>query len=309
MPLKLFLTFDTESNRPKNHITCDHVPGAPGLHWIMDELERHGQRRVFFVNGDEHSRHPDGWMADLLRDIHRRGHEVALHCHHNPDLDFYRTSITRYDVAGQTRILRYGVDLIEAAIGAPPVAFRAGALVINRDTVLALHQANIPIDSSLLYARHRNRKDGIGSYAPVNRAARYGDVLELPVTTVDRRGRGQRGHWACLDPNVTPDGQGRWRAGFTELPRFLQANGPTVQTALFREVASGGGRRALPGPYYVPQIPDHGLPSWPAVEDCAKQDKGERAPVLGYRARPKSLVLHVGTWKTGSKALQEILAD
>lgn len=357
MSLNLFLTFDIESNRPGDYITCAHVPGAPGLYWIMDQLERHGLRGVFFVNVYEHTRYADGWMAGILRDIHERGHEVGLHCHPNRDLAFYRRPLPRYDVAGQTRILRYGVDLIEAATGQPPRAFRAGALRLNDATFRALEQCHVTIDSSLLYFTGDDNPNEIDRYLSVNRHAAYGAVHEFPITVIDRDGRRGR-----LDPNVVPDSaaliaaveqmveagcadavwighsfsfvltshdpaaalpgtavfrndEQKYAAGrdahlqsvFVDFLRLVAAARPRVQTALFREVAQSG--EATGGVDFVPRVPFNRLRPWPSVRDYTKQQRlirWWRRPT--YHTRPRHLVLHAGTWKTGSKALQKFWA-
>jgi hypothetical protein len=356
MPLKLFLTFDIESKRSHNYITCEHVQGAPGIYWIMDELERHGLRGVFFVNVYEHTRYPDGWMQDLLRQIHARGHEVALHCHQNRALGFYRRGLLRYDVQGQTKILRYGIDFIEAATGRPPVSFRAGALRVNDDTFRALEACNLLIDSSLAYSSGANNPNAVAAYASVNRATRYGNVLEFPITMLDRGGRPAR-----LDPNVTPDldaltaaveqmivagcehavmiahsfsfvlctpdassaipgtpvfkkreqkfatGQDLYaKSVFTGFLQFLQDSSATVQHALFSDISHIRDQLSMNGAEFVPLVAHNGLRSWPTVEDYAKLRKQGREP--HHRIRPKQVVLHAGTWKTGTKALQKFFA-
>jgi peptidoglycan/xylan/chitin deacetylase (PgdA/CDA1 family) len=361
MPLNLFLTFDVESNRPGNYITCEHVPGAPGLFWIMDELERHGFRGVLFVNVYEHTRYSDGWMRDILRQIHDRGHEVGLHCHANPELDFYRQNLTLYDLAGQTRIIRYGVDYIEAATGNRPVSFRSGALRVNDDTFRALESCQLRIDSSLIFSSNDGNNNDVSTYRSINKAAWYDGVREFPITLLTRCRRDRPTRAARLDPNVTPDAQGliaaveqmiaagchhavlighsfsfllctydqtaglpglpvfkkdkqkfvmgvdhAAKATFVEFLDFLESRRATVQPLLFRDLPRSD-RALTAGPDFVPQVPDNGLPAWPTAEDYEKKASGT-ARSRSYRHRPKDVLLHVGTWKTGSKALQKFWA-
>jgi peptidoglycan/xylan/chitin deacetylase (PgdA/CDA1 family) len=356
MPLKLFLTFDVESKRSHNYITCEHVPGAPGIYWIMDELERHGLRGVFFVNVYEHTRYPAGWMQDLLRQIHARGHEVALHCHPNRNLEFYRRDLLRHDAEGQAKILRYGMEFIETAIGRPPVSFRAGALRLNDDTLRALEACNLPIDSSLAYSTGPGNPNAVSAYASVNRATTYGNILEFPITVLDRGGR-----LARLDPNVTPDldaltaavdqmiaagcehavmiahsfsfvlcthdassalpgtpvfkkdkqkyamGQDSYaKSVFSGVLQFLQSSRGQVEHALFSDVARVRDQSSCGRTEFVPLVGNNGLRSWPTIEDYAKSERKRRKP--RHCPRPKQVVLHVGTWKTGTKALQKFFA-
>jgi peptidoglycan/xylan/chitin deacetylase (PgdA/CDA1 family) len=353
MSLNLFLTFDIESKRSHNYITCEHVPGVPGLFWIMDELERHGLRGVFFVNIYEHTLYPEGWMQDILRQIHNRGHEVALHCHQNRALKFYRRGLLRYDAEGQTKILRYGVDFIEAATGQRPVSFRAGALRANDETFRALEACNLLIDSSLAYSTAPNNHNAVVKYASINRAMTYGKVLEFPITVLDRGG-----HLARLDPNVVPDleasiaavqqmvaagcedavmiahsfsfvlctrdassaipgtpvfkkceqkyamGQDvHVKSVFTGFLQFLQSSGGMVQHALFSDISRDRGQSSFNGADFVPLVANTGLRPWPTAEDYAKLARKGRK--LHHRTSPKRVILHVGTWKTGTKALQK----
>lgn len=356
MPLKLFLTFDVESKRSHNYITCEHVPGAPGIYWIMDELERYQLRGVFFVNVYEHTLYPDGWMRDLLRQIDARGHEVALHCHQNRDLEFYRKGLLSYDAEGQAKILRYGMDFIEAAIGQPPVSFRSGALRVNDETFRALEACDLLIDSSLAYATTPSDCNAITEYASVNRAWRYGNVLEFPITVLDRGGRLTR-----LDSNATPDldaltaaveqmvaagcehavllahsfsfvlctrdpsaaipgtpvfqkHEQKYATGrdlhaqgiFAGFLQFVQSSPGSMQHALFRDVGKTQDHASLPGVDFVPLVENSGMRAWPTLEDYAKLKAKDKRP--RHRARPKRVVVHAGTWKTGTKALQKFFA-
>jgi peptidoglycan/xylan/chitin deacetylase (PgdA/CDA1 family) len=361
MALNLFLTFDVESNRPGNYITCEHVPGAPGLFWIMDELERHGARGVFFVNVYEHTRYADGWMQDILRQIHNRGHEVGLHCHSNPDLEFYRRSLTSYDLEGQTRIIRYGVDFIEGATGSRPVSFRSGALRVNDDTFAALEKCGVRVDSSLKFFQNKNNNNDINEYLSINRPTEYGRLKEFPITVVSRDGSQAR-----LDPNSTPDAQAliaaveqmvaascrhavfmahsfsfvlctdnaaaalpgtsifmknrkppnyvmgediAMKAVFVNFLEFLESQNGRVRSALLRETTTTDDRPTVTGVEFVPWIPSNGLRAWPTAEKYAKHATiAKKMPQLSYRTAPKRLMLHVGTWKTGSKALQKFWA-
>lgn len=56
----------------------------------------------------------------------------------------------------------------------------------------------------------------------------------------------------------------------------------------------------------MPLVGNNGLRAWPTVEDYAKLKRKGRGPQP--RTRPKRVILHVGTWKTGTKALQKFFA-
>jgi hypothetical protein len=52
MPLNLFLTFDVESIRPGDCVTCKHVPDAPGS-WLGQNASGHGRSEPLVVTGTE----------------------------------------------------------------------------------------------------------------------------------------------------------------------------------------------------------------------------------------------------------------
>jgi hypothetical protein len=190
----------------------------------------------------------------------------------------------------------------------------------------------------------------------VNRAARYGHVLEFPITVLDRGGRPAR-----FDPNVTPDldaltgaveqmiaagcehavmiahsfsfvlcthaassalpgtpvfkkreqkfamGQDLYaKSVFTGFLQFLQDSSATVQHALFSDVSQIRDQLSFNAADFVPLVAHNGLPSWPTVEDYTKLKRKGKDP--HHRTRPKQVVLHAGTWKTGTKALQKFFA-
>ena len=215
MPLNLFLTFDVESNRPRE---IHHVRArAGGARGVLDHGQAGAPRRPGRVLRQRLRAHPLSRRLDAGHPAadRRRGHEVGLHCHAAPDLDFYRRNLTSYDLAGQTRILRYGVEFIRSAIGEPPAAFRSGALRINHDTVAAMQECGLPIDSSLKYTWNKHNYNDIGPYRSANRSIDYGGIREFPITVLDResasigrdgRRRALRScHRARLDPNSIPD--------------------------------------------------------------------------------------------------------
>jgi hypothetical protein len=79
-----------------------------------------------------------------------------------------------------------------------------------------------------------------------------------------------------------------------------------VQHALFSDVSQTRDQSSSDGTDFVPRVATNGLRSWPTVEDYAKLKRKAREP--HHRTRPKQVILHVGTWKTGTKALQKFFA-
>ena len=74
---------EPSSRRPVGieSVEC-RVDGEPaGLNYILDTLERHGLRGVFFVEVMNTCYFGDLPMGEIARAIHSRGHDVQLHLH------------------------------------------------------------------------------------------------------------------------------------------------------------------------------------------------------------------------------------
>jgi peptidoglycan/xylan/chitin deacetylase (PgdA/CDA1 family) len=183
-PTTLFLTIDTEDayfDRPIL-MAGDGVGREFGVFGILDELDSRGLSATFFVNVYEKDRQPEGAVEEVVREIAARGHEVGLHTHPSPVLDFYRRPLFRLAPEAQVEALRWGAELIAAWTGEPPTSFRAGGYALNDDTFEALEQVGIEVDSSCFFPSPNNHN----SRFTVNAVAARGRTVEVPVTTVLR---------------------------------------------------------------------------------------------------------------------------
>lgn len=185
--VKLYLTLtidaeDSVGNVP-NKFECNFSDGTScGVDYIMDTLESYGMRGIFFVNVYEeglYSGKYEGYMANLLQRIHKRGHEVGLHAHPSTvSLECYNTQISRYDLPQQTEIIEWGCDYIEQATGVRPISFRGGAYSCNEDTFQALQDCGILYDSTYYYGNSGNK---FQTYESLNQACKIGDLTEFPI--------------------------------------------------------------------------------------------------------------------------------
>lgn len=156
----VFLTFDIENNRGRvpTLMTGHGMENPASTSWIMDQLERFNFKGVFYVNVYEWNKYEENYVESLVKEIHHRGHEVALHNHYIhanknlncKDYEFYKKDLNLYDAKAAEIIIKYGVDLIKSWTGLAPVSFRAGALKIDRSTYIALARCNIKFDSSVM---------------------------------------------------------------------------------------------------------------------------------------------------------------
>ncbi len=147
-------------------------------HRVLEILAQEGVRATFFVLGWVAKRSPE-----LVRDIHRAGHEVACH------------GLTHQTVYSQTpEVFRAETSeakqRLEDTIGVPVRGYRAATYSITRRSLWALdilEELGFGYDSSIFPIRHDLY--GIpGSPRFAYRAAQ-GSLLEVPITTVEYLGQ------------------------------------------------------------------------------------------------------------------------
>jgi peptidoglycan/xylan/chitin deacetylase (PgdA/CDA1 family) len=109
-----------------------------GLPRILDLLDTHKVRGTFFVPGYTAERHPEA-----VKDIARRGHEVAHHgyLHERPDL------LTEEQ---EKVILEKGTRILEGITGRKPRGYRAPSWEMRERTPRLLREHGLLYDSSLM---------------------------------------------------------------------------------------------------------------------------------------------------------------
>ena len=147
---------------------------------MLDLLSACDVRATFFVLG---------WVADrwpeVVREIARRGHEVACHGYAHRLVYKLGPEAFRADVRRAKRSL-------EDALGAAVVAFRAASYSIVKSSLWALPilvEEGFRFDSSIFPVRHDLY--GIPSFSrfPVVVHTAAGDITEIPPSTVRLWGR------------------------------------------------------------------------------------------------------------------------
>ena len=65
-------------------LTLDDGPDPTDTPAILNLLDRHGAKATFFLIGEKAERYPE-----LVREIHRRGHQIGNHSYHHPHATFW----------------------------------------------------------------------------------------------------------------------------------------------------------------------------------------------------------------------------
>ena len=96
-------------------LTLDDGPDPVDTPSILDLLDRHGAKATFFVIGEKAEKHPD-----LIREIHRRGHQIGNHSYSHPRATFWCLGprATHRQIVKCQRA-------VEAITGCAPQVFRA----------------------------------------------------------------------------------------------------------------------------------------------------------------------------------------
>jgi polysaccharide deacetylase family protein (PEP-CTERM system associated) len=152
---------------------------APATHWILDELERHGQRATFFLVAQLAQQQPD-----LVRAIHRGGHEVASHGWDHQRVHNFTPAQFHEDV-------RQSKDVLEQIIGEPVVGYRAPTFSIVRKTAWALDvlaEHGFHYDSSIYPVRHDRYGVPDAPRVPFLAGGHEHHILELPLARLDLLG-------------------------------------------------------------------------------------------------------------------------
>lgn len=156
-----------------------------------------GVRAVFFVDVYEAVLWGERNLAELCQRLAELDQDVQLHTHPSwrsdprdseslrrwkrerclfpPELDF----MAKLSRQQQIDLLGMGCDWIEKWLGYRPIAHRSGGYSINRDTIAALAEVGIPLDSSM-HPASPNTRENWGTNVLCQRAG----VLEFPVTVM-----------------------------------------------------------------------------------------------------------------------------
>lgn len=95
-------------------LTFDDGPSPEVTPLILDILDQHCVKAVFFMVGIYAEKHPD-----LVRDVAARGHTIATHTWSHPN------NLRHYSLANAQREIRRGFEAVENALASAPAESRA----------------------------------------------------------------------------------------------------------------------------------------------------------------------------------------
>lgn len=201
---KIIWTCDTEIGEFGNGIddafslfVLGHVSGCDvGVNYINDKADKYGAKVTHFVDIYQ-PRYTKEFVA-ICEKILSDGHKVELHTH--PSIMYKKRYMYEYDLSEQKRIIEYGQNFFWKFLRLEPTAHRAVGYSANDNTMKALHEAGIKVDSSC----YHGNKFSMLNIKEINSIGYYQNtsVLEVPVTvfSVKKRFLGvKKSHWQKLD--------------------------------------------------------------------------------------------------------------
>jgi peptidoglycan/xylan/chitin deacetylase (PgdA/CDA1 family) len=132
-----------------------------GISRVLNLLDRHGIKSTFFVPGFTAERYPES-----VKEIVRRGHEVAAHGYMHENLSELRSPGT------EVEIFRKSIGILERVAGNRPVGFRAPHWEFTPNTVANLVRFGFRYDSSFM----NDEKPYV-----IESEGKSTGILELPV--------------------------------------------------------------------------------------------------------------------------------
>lgn len=188
MKINFFITVDVETGF--GFELDEFVYGKVGNNYyripmIMDVCERHNVRATFFISVFEYVYYGKEKMERICRSISERGHDVELHTH-PVWLDKSRHYMFQYSLPEQIELIKRGSQLLREWVGKRCIVHRAGTFAANLDTLKALKENNIPLDSSMYYSYYFRGTNlcKLNDFLPVkNKMIKYENIIEIPITT------------------------------------------------------------------------------------------------------------------------------
>lgn len=164
--------------------------GDFGVPYILSRLAHYDCRAVFFVEPLFSRELGAGYLRETVNLIRSSEQDVELHLHaewnekgREPVVPANRGRNMRdYTLGEQIRLIGEGASLLKSAGVEDLAAFRAGGYAANSDTLSALAESQIPIDSSLNGSIGSSGDTELRALARTHSLFQRQGAVEVPVT-------------------------------------------------------------------------------------------------------------------------------
>ena len=178
------ITVDTEGHDGKdpinNLIWGKQKDGENlGIDLIMDIAEEFGTKALFFVDFAEAWDYGKEKVAEVVKHIEDRGHNVGVHIHPDHMADKKRLFLWEYSKKEQIEIITKCTELYVELLGHKPNSFRAGKYSANIDTLDVINGLGYKYDFSEFMGQ---KWCGINPPITADKPCIYKNLIEFPVT-------------------------------------------------------------------------------------------------------------------------------
>ena len=160
-----------------------------GVPLILDLCDREKVKATFFVDAQHVVNKVSRLLIkELCQEIHRRGHEMAIHTHPPARKNYFVPDrvMGNYGFKYQYRFMKESLDTIEQWIGQRPVSHRAGSYSANANTFLVLNELGVKVDSSVFWGykdwnirNYSSIRKHSGNLAPF----KINQLVEIPISS------------------------------------------------------------------------------------------------------------------------------
>ena len=152
-----------------------------GISLINSIANQHNASVEHFIDIYPYERYGESRFRRICDNILSHGHYLQLHTHPSGRFDRYRKYMHQYTLDEQRNIISWGKQKIRDWTGYEVIAHRAGGYGANDETLIALAENGIAIDSSFYF---QNPACKI-AYPHKNKCDHYNGVFEIPVTVYE----------------------------------------------------------------------------------------------------------------------------
>ena len=154
--------------------------GRHGIEDIVEMLDKHGIKGLFFLDFAECWDYGEKKIAEVAIFLREKGQTVGVHVHPDHMADSEREFLWQYSPAEQRDILERVTSKYEEIMGERPRYFRAGKYSADNDTLQIVEELGYKYEFSQFYGRN-----WCHVYPPItaDRLCMVGGMLEVPVTS------------------------------------------------------------------------------------------------------------------------------
>lgn len=191
MDKKVFLiTIDTEfSNHRDGMGVFGTIEGRDyGVSKFMEICNRYNLKANFFIDVYTQKKEYRSRFIEMCLKLKNMGHDLQLHTHPDGLFDKNRYCLAQYSLSEQVEIISTGKEIFKDWFGGYPIAHRAGDWGANEDTLNAVGENKVFIDSSMFYAWPNCKLSR--EIVTKNKPFEFNGVLEIPATVFQCCGLG-----------------------------------------------------------------------------------------------------------------------